>query len=735
MGITQRIALLSWSVTIFTVLIFVVVIIPEQKRIFIRNLESKAHGIAVSLQDVAAGAVVNEDYSSVVDHCVQLLKGDPAIAHLVMTRADGFSIVNERSKWRIDTLDGSWHPVVRKPSSAIEVSPLFNRRAFQYSKPFDYSGIEWGWIHVGLSLDDYDRSVSRVYQRTGMLAALCIVLSFIASTAYARRLVRPIQSLETTVGQIARGDLSARAAIQSGDEIEGLANAFNSMTDALRRRDRILEGVRFAAQELLSTEDWKQAIHGVLAKLGQAAEASRAYIFENHNRSDGTLVCSHRYEWVVPGILPQIDDPEMQSVPWLGSGLDAWMQTLVHRKIVTAHVRELGPELQTLLGPTIRSLILIPIIVRGAWWGFVGFDQCDREREWSDAERDSFRAAAEMLGAAIERKQTQDALLEAKATLEQRVEERTRELRGEVAAKERARTKLAEAQQLLIDVSRKSGMAEIATGVLHNVGNVLNSVNVSANLLVETIRKSRVSRLNQLAALVREHEHDLPEFFRNDARAKHVPTYLNSLAEHLEQEHAELRNELTQLASNVDHIKQIVSMQQNYASVAGVIENLEVANVVEDALRLTEAGLTRDGITLVRRFDPVPSIASDRHKIIQILINLLRNARQAVEAGHGQNKSVVLSIHPAPSGSVRVQVCDNGVGIASENLTRVFSHGFTTKRDGHGFGLHMSALAAKEIGGSLSVESGGLGQGATFTLELPLERAVDSPAQCLESAA
>ncbi len=718
-GITGRIALLSWSVTLLTLLIFLIVIIPEQKRTFERNLDSKAQSIVVSLQDMAAGAMVNEDYSTVVDHCMQLLKGDPGLTHIVITRKDGFSLVSDRARWRTETLDHGWRPAERRMRGGIEAVPLFGGRVFHYAQPFGYSGIEWGWVHISLSLADYDRSVTTVYAHTSLLAVVCVAISLIVSAAYARRIVRPIQMLQATVGQVAKGDLSARASIHTGDEIESLATSFNTMTETLLRRDRILEGVRFAARELLGTEDWKQAIQEVLAKLGNAADASRAYIFRNHQDGDGPLLCSHHYEWVAPGGLPQIDDPDTHNIPWEGSGLDSWLEVLREGRMVTAHTRMLATDLQQRLGPTIRSLILIPILVRGNWWGFLGFDQCDREREWSDAEQDSFRAASDMLGAAIERKRTQDALIEAKNTLEQRVEERTRELREEITAKEQAMTKLAETQQMLMDVSRKSGMAEIATGVLHNVGNVLNSVNVSANLLTDNIKESRVEKVAQLAALLRSHENDLPEFFKAEGRSKHMVNYVDSLAQHLGREQVTLRNELTDLSRNVDHIKQIISMQQSYARVAGVIENLDLAEVIEDALRLTTSGFHREGISVTREIARVPTLATDRHKVLQILINLLRNARQAVEVSKNEVRSVVLRIRIAAPGRVQIQVCDNGVGIAAENLTRVFSHGFTTKRDGHGFGLHTSALAAKELGGSLAVMSEGPGNGATFTLEMP----------------
>ena len=237
-GITLRIALLAWLITLVTVVIFVVVIIPEQKRTFVENLESKANGVAVSIRDVATGAVVAEDYGDLVEHCLQILKGDKSIDYLVITKNSGESWIHDKSGWRYSVLPPKWHPDARVSDSGIGVVSEFNRRVFYYSQPFDYSGIQWGWIHVGLSLESYDKSVASVYRRTGILALVCILVSLIASVLYARLLVKPILTLQSVVRQIARGDLSARVVIHSRDEIEALADSFNTMAENLLQRDR-----------------------------------------------------------------------------------------------------------------------------------------------------------------------------------------------------------------------------------------------------------------------------------------------------------------------------------------------------------------------------------------------------------------------------------------------------------------------------------------------------------------
>jgi signal transduction histidine kinase len=275
-------------------------------------------------------------------------------------------------------------------------------------------------------------------------------------------------------------------------------------------------------------------------------------------------------------------------------------------------------------------------------------------------------------------------------------------------------------QQQLNDASRQAGMAEIATNVLHNVGNVLNSVNISASIVADRVKKPRSSGLGKVAALLREHETDLAAFMVTDERAKHLPVYLSQLSEHLAQDQQRTLQELELLRKNIDHIKDIVSMQQSYSKLVGVPERLAIANLVDDALRMNAGAFTRHGVNLKCEFEDVPEIVVEKHKVLQILVNLLRNARHACEASGKPEREVVMRIAKQEQG-VQIAVIDNGIGIHEDHMTRIFSHGFTTKKDGHGFGLHSGALAARELGGALRVHSAGAGQGATFTLDLPLK--------------
>ena len=270
----------------------------------------------------------------------------------------------------------------------------------------------------------------------------------------------------------------------------------------------------------------------------------------------------------------------------------------------------------------------------------------------------------------------------------------------------------------LLEVSRRAGMAEVARDVLHNVGNVLNSVNVSTNLIREKLRKSSVASLAKVRGLLQEHASDLTAFLGTDPKGKKVPMFIIHLSEVLEAERTAILAEHDSVVRNVEHIKEIVAMQQNCASVSGLLEQVSIAQLLDDALKTAE--LARHGIEIIRHYSDVPLLTVDKHEVLQILLNLVHNAKYALDGTSEQNKKLIVGIGMNGNDRVRVTVADRGIGIAPENLTRIFSQGFSTRKGGSGFGLHSGANAAKEMGGQLSANSDGLGKGATFTLVLPL---------------
>jgi two-component system sensor kinase FixL len=271
----------------------------------------------------------------------------------------------------------------------------------------------------------------------------------------------------------------------------------------------------------------------------------------------------------------------------------------------------------------------------------------------------------------------------------------------------------------LLHAARLAGMEEVASSVLHNVGNVLNSLNVCASTVVERVTTSRLDGLARVAELVRSRAGDLGQFVTADASGKKLPDYLETLARYWTEEQAALLRELRRLTNYVNHIKDVVSRQQSLTGLSGHAESASISDLIEDSLTLAAAGLERLGVGLRRDCANDFALNVDRRKFMLILVNLISNARDSVLASDVRNKEITVRSELLQEGYARVDVIDNGLGIPAENLDRIFARGFTTKRNGHGFGLHSSALAARDLGGSLTVHSEGANRGAIFTVKIP----------------
>ncbi|MBL8173209.1 MAG: HAMP domain-containing histidine kinase [Bryobacterales bacterium] len=299
---------------------------------------------------------------------------------------------------------------------------------------------------------------------------------------------------------------------------------------------------------------------------------------------------------------------------------------------------------------------------------------------------------------------------------------RNQELTRQAAARKQAESQLEWAKRRLAAVSRRSGVAEVATNVLHNVGNVLTSLNVSADLLTDKLRDSRVNKLPLLTDMLIDHSADLERFLREDPKGQRLLPYLSNLGRHFKQERQSMLLEVEQLRKHVGHIRDIVDTQQSYARVPAGLGPVDLRQTMEDAVRIAAPGLESAGIVIAREYQPVPLLLTQRNQVLHILLNLLRNARQAVEScPEARPPRIHLGIRLHGEDRVRLQVRDNGIGLSARHLTLLFSHGFTTKQDGHGFGLHSGAASARQLGGALWAESEGPGRGAVFTLELPLK--------------
>lgn len=503
---------MAWGLVLFIIFIFLVTIIPYQRQHFLSGLSERAKVAYTSTAQAAVESIILDDYSLVVEHCVNMVEKNPTLLYVVLTRKDGFSLIHTPTYWRQDTLAGIWQSQeVAKDNAAFFTKNQFaENQVYHITFPLEYSGINWGWIHLGLSPEKYYNDLRALYIRTFIITLIAGLGGLLVSILYARSLYIPIQRLENYALKIASGNVTEPVLIQTGDEIENLAKSFNNMVVQLEQSN--LERVKSAHQ---------------------------------------------------------------------------------------------------------------------------------------------------------------------------------------------------------------AGMTEMIINVLHNVGNVLNSVGVLSNSLTEKAQKSKVTSLVQLNTLLEDESENIADFLVKDPRGKKVPDYLSALTTHLANENQGLITDLSALDNHIQHIKKIIHLQQSYSKSTGFTELLQITDIIEDGLQFNAESLKRHRISIIRDFQVTPSILVDRNKVLQILTNLISNAQNALEHEALGKKEITITLFRSNDTTIRLQIIDNGMGIVKENQTKIFQHGFTTRVKGHGFGLHSSAIAAAEMKGSLQVYSGGPGKGATFTLDLP----------------
>ncbi len=523
-------------------------------------------------------------------------------------------------------------------------------------------------------LADLHAMTSQLLRLFGGIFALVLVASllfaFVLSSQFQRFITNPILQLAGTARTVAdQKDYSVRATKVCEDELGVLTDAFNQMLAQIQAQDSALQGAQTKLQE---------QINALQREIGERKRAEAA-----HAR--------------LTAILEATPDIVMIAAP---NG------TAFYLNHAGREVLGLGDKKDV---SELRTLDFHPAWAREIF---------SKQALPKALEEGSWAGETAILNRAGEEVHVSQVLI-AHKNAEGGVEYLSSVLRDMTERRE-AEEALHESQQKLLETSRLAGMAEVATGVLHNVGNVLNSVNVSASLVIEKLRRSKAPKLAQAAALLTRQNGSLGEYLTNDPNGQKLPGYLAKLGEFFIAENAELLDEADQLGRNIEHIKEVVAMQQSYAKVSGVFEDLPPQGLVDDAIAMNLSAFERHGVTLERNSSAVPLVRIDRHKVLQILINLLRNAKYALDDSTQADKRITVSIFAPNEQRAHIVVADNGIGISPENLTRVFAHGFTTREEGHGFGLHSGALAAREMGGSLSVASAGPGHGASFTLELPI---------------
>ena len=533
-----------------------------------------------------------------------------------------------------------------------------------------------------------ETSLSEIWERLRLYALITLIVFILAATVARMLLGRlqglisdPIIELAQVADTVAKeNNYALRAEKRSEDETGQLVETFNNMLSEIEKRDVALSTAQADLESNVMART--SQLHGEILDRKQAEDALKDSELRYRNLFENNPMPM----WVMD------------------------LETLDFVAVNNAAVRHYGynhPEFLMLSLPAITQGAQPLAVERAFRTSQKSFDA----GEWKHRKRN---------GETIEVHLTAHAIVFAGKVTKI-------VLANDVTERNRAQRQLDELHRKLVEASRAAGMAEVATGVLHNVGNVLNSVNVSANVLADSVRKSKAASVRKVADLFDANKADLPAFFSAGGKGQMIPGYLATLAQQIETEQQGRLSEIEQLTKNIAHIKDIVAAQQDNAKLSGLMEEVSPRALIDETLRMAEADLKRLSVKLdVECTDPLPHVSTDRHKVLQILMNLLTNAQQAMETTPVEERRISITA-ACVDAHAAITIRDTGCGIAEENLTRVFNHGFTTKPTGHGFGLHSAANAATEVGGNLSGESEGLGKGATFTLTLPFAAAAKMP--------
>jgi len=620
--------------------------------------------------NVAPGLTFNDAKS--IEQTLKSLDAHPHILAAAVYDDAGHVVATFQ---RSNSPEGYPFPAAQKMGTRFEGGQLNSFREIMLA------GERIGTVYIASDLEELNARFWRYGIIVGVVLLVSSLVAFTLSARLQTVISEPISHLSRVAGAVATNrNYSVRAIKQGEDELGGLIDAFNEMLGQIQSRDSALREARDKLEERVQerTSELEQEI----AERKQVEEALRTSELKFRQFAENIREVF-------------------------------WMTTPDMREIIYV-----SPAYQEVWGRSAESLYQNP-----AQWIEAILPE-DRPRIVEACHQLASSQPAYDIEYRIQRPDGSIRWIRDRGV--QVLDDhgrvyRTAGVASDITERKRTEADLEQAHKELMDASRQAGMAEVATGVLHNVGNVLNSVNVSATLVSDKMERSKLGNLGKAVALLQSHSADLGTFITSDPKGKQLPGYLVQVTEHLTKEQQNVIAELESLRKNIEHIKDIVAMQQSYAKVSGVAESVKVIELVEDALQMNSGALTRHEVQVVREFgDHLPEIIVDRHKVLQILVNLIRNAKYACDDS-GRNDKRILLRAVNGEGRIRISVADNGVGIPKENLTRIFSHGFTTRKDGHGFGLHSGALAAKELGGSLNVFSEGPGRGACFTLDLPVQ--------------
>ncbi len=519
-------------------------------------------------------------------------------------------------------------------------------------------------------------SLQQIRTYTTLLLAFALGSGLLLSIKITKSILPPIKKLMQAARHVANGDLSAEVHVTTKDEIGLLGDSFNAMVDELRK-----------------AETEKQQHTSNLETLNAKLE----------DRVANRTIELERSEARIRAIFDNV-----------GEGI-----IVINDK---GYIDSINPTAQRIFCVDRKDVIGMHVIFLLADKKYDDLTKC---ADYDDEKHNPFKTSNSKHAIELEGKRMDGSTFPMEMIVTSMAlgknKMRTCIVR-DITPRRQAENRLAEAQKSIVDAAHKSGMAEMATGVLHNIGNILNSVSVSVEEVSRIARNSKVKGLIKANSMLLDNMDNIGEFISNDSKGKKLAEYYLKVGEIINNELNYIIDESKSLSEKTTMMKEVITTQQAYATAGIFTEEFQVAPLIEDALKVQEASLHKWGVDVIKHIAKTPNVAAQKSQLLQVITNLIKNAKEATAENDNQNrhKEIVIEIDSYNEKTVFVSVYDNGCGIHENNLANIFNHGFTTKENGHGFGLHTSANSMTEMGGSLTASSDGPQLGACFTVSIPI---------------
>ncbi|VAW77361.1 hypothetical protein MNBD_GAMMA12-3635 [hydrothermal vent metagenome] len=648
-------------------------VIQSQKQLMTEALDEKVKMLGRFAALVSPESIISYDFSALNRTMKDLTAQKDMVYSLVLSKNFKAlsSYVNHEDPFVIDALKKLKIKVVRTSDwKYIIVELRKNAELNHYIFPVRFDGEELGRIYLGISRQRVDLLINSVFFEQVVSAgsiilflSLCIYLAFKVNT------LRPIEKLMQGSVLIASGKLASEIEVTSKDELGLLTVSFNDMMSKLRMSNKIKDKISNELIQLNRTLE--DRVRKRTEQLADSEERTRTIL---NTVGEGIITVNE-------------------------AGLIVSANKAVESAFKSNKNEIIGAHSTKLLADK-------------SWY------QASLNQNYEDKREGPFKLNESKKLTEYEglRANQQSFILE---TLVTQVTLKGESMRIVVLRDISYRKEL---ESRLSEAAHKSGMADLATGVLHNIGNILNSVNVSGEEILRIIRSSKVSGLVKANALLQENIDNVAEYLGSDPKGRLLPGYYLKLGEQLQVESSAIIEETQSLSDRITMMREVIDSQQTYARAGGYTEPMDLPVLIADSVRVLQSNFEQNNVQVIKDFEQVPQCHVQKSKLSQVITNLVKNSVEAMERNDEFNriKELKITLTRLNDDEVQLTIADNGRGISNDNLVNVFSHGFTTKKTGHGFGLHTCANSMTEMKGSIRVESEGLEQGATFVLVIPI---------------